>query len=55
MPRFDSAQRGTARRKAPSRLKPPGLRASSPSDALAKANAALVTNHPTPKANPHGA
>jgi hypothetical protein len=55
MQRFDSAQRGAEALKAPTALKPHGRRAPRPSDALAQANAALVTNHPTPKATHHGA
>lgn len=55
MRRFDSVQRGAARRKAPSLLKLPGRRAPRPSDAFAKANAALVASYLTHKANPHGA
>lgn len=55
MRRFDSAKRGTARREAPSLHKPPGRRASSPSDALAQANAALVVPHLTHRPTPHGA
>lgn len=54
MQRFDSGQRGTARRKAPSRLKPPGRRAPRPSDALVKANAALSLQTQNPEF-PHGA
>ncbi len=55
MRRFDSAQRGAEALKARTALKPPGRRAQRPTDALAKANAALGTNHPIHKAPPHGA
>ena len=54
MRRFDSAQRGAAALKAPTALKPPGRRASSPSDALAKANAALSLQTQNTE-SPHGA
>lgn len=55
MRRFDSAQRGAEALKAPTALKPPGRRAPGSTDALAKANAARVTNYPIHKAHPHGA
>ncbi len=55
MRRFDSAQRAGKALKAPSRLKPPGRRAPRPTDALAKANAALGTDHPIHEAHSHGA
>lgn len=55
MRRFDSAQRAGKVPNVPSRLKPPGRRASRPTDALAKANASRVTNNPTHKAHAHGA
>ncbi len=55
MRRFDSAQRGAEALKAPTALKPPGRRAPRPSDALAKANAALSLQTETHKATPHGA